>query len=97
VRHYEAGPAGHPDLNRPYVGRPQSQKTGSGANPNNRNRHRQADDEGADNHYRELRKQIYSGSRFLYQHADFSAADFELTYRWSRKAVAPPYRPRESE
>jgi hypothetical protein len=36
--------------NRPHVGHPQSRKTGSEANPNNRNRHRQADDEGADNH-----------------------------------------------
>jgi hypothetical protein len=32
--------------------------------------------------------------RFPYQHADFSAADFELKYRQSRKAGAPPYQPR---
>jgi hypothetical protein len=59
----------------------QSRKAVSGANPNNRNRHWQADDEGADNHQRELREQIGSRSRFLYRHADFSAADFELKYR----------------
>jgi hypothetical protein len=54
--------------NRLLVTRPQHRKIGSGTNPNNRNRHRQAGRKGADNHQGKCGKQICLRAQLVYRH-----------------------------
>jgi len=44
-------------------------KSSSGANPNNRNRHRQAGSEGADDRQGEREKRIYVRAQIVYRHS----------------------------
>src|SRR5258707_12133755 len=44
-------------------------KSSSGANPNNRNRHRQAGGEGADDRQGECEKRIYVRAQIVYRHS----------------------------